>query len=51
MKRTAMFLCLVMVLGLAAGCAQKSESEKAMDAFKKDANKAMSQAKKDLNNL
>ncbi len=50
MKKTALFVCFALVLGL-AGCAQKSESEKAMDALKKDANKAMDQAKKDLNNL
>ena len=43
---------LLVAAGFAiAGCAQKSESEKAMDALKKDANKAANQMKKDINNL
>ena len=46
------FVWVLLAMGaLTAGCAQKSESEKAMDAFKKDANKTMGQVKKDINNL
>ena len=50
MKKVAWMSLVVMVLAV-AGCAQKSESEKAMDALKKDANKAANQMKKEINNL
>ncbi len=50
MKKVSWMLLAVMAFAV-AGCAQKSESEKAMDALKKDANKAADQMKKDINNL
>ena len=50
MRNTAWVVLVLMGLSI-AGCAQKSESEKALDAFKKDANSAMNKAKKDINNL
>ena len=50
MKKATWMVLALMALTI-AGCAQKSDSEKAMDALKKDANKAMNQAKKDINNL
>jgi outer membrane lipoprotein-sorting protein len=49
-KKITGFFLLFLTLGL-VGCAQKSESEKAMDAFKKDANSAMDSMKKEVNNL
>ena len=48
-KFTGMMLVLATLV--VAGCAQKSESEKAMDALKKDANKAMDSMKKEVNSL
>jgi hypothetical protein len=50
MKKMVWAVVALAALGM-TGCAQKSESEKALDAFKKDANKAMDQAKKDVNSL
>lgn len=50
MKKAVVFMLALAVTGL-AGCAQKSESEKAMDAFKKDANKAMDSMKKEVDSL
>lgn len=50
MKKVSWMLLAVMTFAI-AGCAQKSESEKAMDAMKKDANKAANQMKKEINNL
>ena len=50
MKKLAGLVLLAAALAV-AGCAQKSESEKTMDAFKKDANKAMNQVQRDVNNL
>ena len=50
MKKMTWMMIVLLAIGM-SGCAQKSESEKAMDAFKNDANKAMNQAKKDINNL
>ena len=50
MKKVAWMMLAVMGFAI-AGCAQKSESEKAMDALKKDANKAANQMKKDINSL
>ncbi len=48
-KLTAVGLLLA-VFSL-AGCAQKSDSEKMMDSFKKDSNKAMDSMKKEVNKL
>ena len=50
MRNTAWVVLVLMGLSI-AGCAQKSDSEKALDAFKKDANKAMNKVEKDVNNL
>ena len=50
MKKVSWMLLAVMTFAI-TGCAQKSESEKAMDAMKKDANKAANQMKKEINNL
>jgi outer membrane lipoprotein-sorting protein len=50
MKKATWIVLAVMTLAI-AGCAQKSESEKAMDALKKDANKAMDSMKKEVNSL
>jgi hypothetical protein len=51
MKKTAWMLAAVVMIFTAAGCAQKTDSEKAMDQMKRDANKAANQMKKDINNL
>ena len=45
MKKTTLFLCLALVLGLAAGCAQKSESEKLRDDMNKAGKKLSSDMK------
>ncbi len=50
MKKVSWMLLAVVAFAI-AGCAQKSESEKAMDALKKDANKAANQMKKEINKL
>jgi len=50
MKKVSWVLLAVMTFAV-AGCAQKSDSEKAMDALKRDANKAADQMKKEINNL
>ena len=50
MKKVSWMLLAVMAFAV-AGCAQKSDSEKAMDQMKKDANKAADSMKKNINNL
>ena len=49
--KKAVWVMLAFVALAVSGCAQKSESEKAMDQFKRDTKKATDQVKKDINNL
>ena len=52
MKKSLALALLVVGVALgAAGCAQKTESEKMMDQMNKDAKKASADMKKAVNNL